>query len=86
MVELRKKFSPKEKPLSSGPEEAATARAVAARRRKSSESHPRKIRADVSLMGHNLQTEFPTHPDSPIKIKTSDKQDYIKIENFLLFK
>ena len=67
--EKKRKFSPKEKPLSSGPEEAATARAVAARKRKSSESHPRKIRADVSLMGHNLKREVSNPPLQPNKNK-----------------
>ena len=61
----KRKFSSKEKPLGSGPEEAATPRAVAARKRKGSESHPRKIRTDISLVGHNLQRQFPTHPLQP---------------------
>ena len=53
------------------------ARAAAPRKRKSSESYPRKSRMDISLVGHHLQRYFPTHPLQPNKNKnkqTNKKQ------------
>ena len=50
------------------------ARAVAPRKRKSSKSYPRKIRMDISLVGHNLQRSFPTHPLWPNKNKNKFKR------------
>ena len=38
------------------------ARVAAPRKRKSSKSYPRKIRMNISLVEHNLQRYFPTHP------------------------
>ena len=35
------------------------ARAAAPRKRKSSESYPRKVRMDIFLVGHNLTEAFP---------------------------
>ena len=43
------------------------ARAVTPSKSKSSESSPRKIRMDISLVGHNLQRYFPTFPLEPNK-------------------
>ena len=50
------------------------ARAVAPRKRKSSESCPKKIRMDFSPVGHNLQRSFPTHPLWPNKNKNKFKR------------
>ena len=44
-------------------------RAAAPRKRKSSESYPRKIIMDISLVGHNLQRYFPAFPLEPSKNK-----------------
>lgn len=49
----KKKFSLKEEPLSSGPEEALIARAAAPRKSKSSKSYLRKIRMDSTLVEYN---------------------------------
>ena len=49
-------------------------RAVAPRKRKSSKSYPKKIRMDISLVGHNLQRSFPTHPLWPNKNKNKFKR------------
>ena len=45
------------------------ARAVTPSKSKSSESSPRKIRMDISLVGHNLQRYFTTHCLEPNKNK-----------------
>ena len=49
------------------------ARAAAPRKRKGSESYPRKVRMDIFLMGHNLQRYSPSHPLEPSKNKNKQK-------------
>ena len=49
-------------------------RAVAPRKRKSSESYPRKVRMDIFLVGHNLQRYSPSHPLEPNKNKNKFKK------------
>ena len=53
------------------------ARAAAPRKSKSSESsesYPRKIIMDISLVGHNLQRYFPTFPLEPNKNENKQKE------------
>ena len=51
------------------------ARAVAPRKRTSSESYPRKVRMDIFLVGHNLQRYSPSHPLEPNKNKNKFKKN-----------
>ena len=48
------------------------ARAAAPRKRKSSESYPRKVRMDIFLVGHNSTEAFPIEPNKN-KNKTKQK-------------
>ena len=58
VLEKKRNLSSREDSLSSGPEEAATARA-AAPRRQCSEGHLGKTRMDISLVGRKFQTQPP---------------------------
>ena len=55
VLKKKRKLSSREEPLSSGPEEVTASKSRALRKRKCSESYPRKIRINLCLMRHNLE-------------------------------
>ena len=57
-----------------------TAGAVAPRKRKSSESYPRKVRMDIFLVGHNLKRYSSSHPLEPNKNKNKLKKINLFLE------